>query len=757
MNSRLAASRPVSAAGALLARPAFRLACVILASFAAHAAALHAPFIFDDDICIKENASITSLARLSEVLWPPVNGSGVSGRPLVNLSLALNYAWGGLDPRGYHWVNLGLHALASALLLMVMTRLFRRVGSVGADGSDPAVWCGFAVALLWAVHPLQTESVAGVIQRTEILGGVFYLLTLGCFLRGIEAPRPGRWYAGSVLACGLGVAAKETVFTAPLLVLLVDRTLVTGSFREAWRRRAGLYLGLAVSWLVLAWILYRMGGTRGEAAGFGAGVITWWSYFLRQWEAIVTYLKLVVWPHPLVLDYGCDVIESLREVAGFGLLLFALGGATVWGVVRNRPWALAAAAFFLILGPSSSVMPLAGQTAAEHRMYLPLAAVLALGVVRIERDLGRWGRLALVGVALGFVLASAARSHAYRSPLALWRETIAERPSNVRAHFNAGHAAFDLGRLDEAAAHYEAANRIDPNYVQPRVGLGEVMSQRGDVAAAIRLYQEALALDPRLHKTHNNLALLLAPLPGREGEALAHYEAALRLSPDFVAGHANLAALLSRLPGRQEEALRHAETALRLEPGRSDLERGVVNALAALPGRSMEAVSRLEILLRRDPADVDARLQLALVLAAQPGRLTDAIVHYEEVIRRNPRHLNAHYNLALVLAGMPGRQADAIAHYEAALAIQPDHAATHNNLGQLLLGQRGREGEARDHFAAAVRFSPRIAIYRYNLGAALALWPESRDAARREFATALQLDPSFSAAADALRRLAPAP
>ncbi len=738
-------------------RPRWQLWLVILSGVCAHVVTFRVPFIFDDQVAVVENTSITSLSRIGEVLWPPTTGSGVTGRPLVNLSLAVNYALGGLDPRGYHIFNIVLHALVGGLMFAVMRRLLHR--ALGSGREPAASLLGLAVALVWVVHPLQTESVASVIQRTEILGGLFYLLVLWCFLRSLNSKVASRWRLAAVAACWAGMAAKEIVFTVPFVVFLVDRALIAGSWRAAWRNRSGFYLGLLSAWLFLALIVYKMGGTRGEAAGFGVGGITWWQYFLRQWEAICTYLKLVIWPHPLIVDYGYDVVTSARTVVVQGAVLVGLAGVTIFGVVRNYLWSVPAAAFFLILGPSSSVMPLAGQTAAEHRMYLPLATVVVLLGVGLWKLLGTLtARLLASALVVCLLLASVARNQTYASTLRLWRETLIYRPGNPRAHFNAGQAAGELKLREEAINHYNNTLRIDPRYTKAYYNLGVILAEMpGRRLDAIRAYEGAIAVQADFADAHNNLAVQLASESGREGEALAHYQTALSLMPDHAAAHSNLSALLQRVPGRQDEALAHAERALRLDPGKSDIELTLANALAAIPGRTSEALVKLQDLVRREPENDQARINLALLLASDPGRLSEALAAFESVLRRNPRHTDCLYNYALILARMPERQAEACAQYARLLEIQPDHAAAHNNLAQLLLVQPGREPAARDHFAAAVRSSPNTVIYRYNLGAALSLWPESREAARQEFAMALRLDPNFTPAADALRRLSASP
>lgn len=583
---------------------------VFLAGVLAHIATLNAPFIFDDGICIRENRSILSLARIGDVLWPPVDGSGVSGRPLVNLSLALNYAWGQFDPRGYHAFNILLHALVGGLLCSILIRSLGRIRLQWQSEGQVAKWLGGATALLWVVHPLQTESVACVIQRTEILGGFFYTLTVWAFVCSMESTRPRWWQVGAVAACLTGMAAKETMFTAPLTVLLLDRALWAGSFRAAWQRRGRMYVGLAATWLLLAWILFKMGGTRGNAAGFGTGVITWWSYFLRQWEAICSYLQLVFWPYPLVLDYGCNVVWSVREVAWQGVVLFTLGGLTVWGAVRNRVWALPAAFFFLILGPSSSVMPLPGQTMAEHRMYLPLAAVLVLAVVGAWRLGGRRVLLVLVVAVAAFATVSVARNLAYYRPLQLWLDVVRARPDNIRAYYNAGDAFFELGRWDEAEAYYQAALRIDPRHAGSWSGLGNVAQRRRNFLEAIRCYEQSIAIDPSYTDSVSNLGAVLFAV-GRRDEGISQLRRLITLRPEFPNAYFNLGTALL-MSGNLEEAGRCFETAIRLQPTHAEAQHnlGVVHLQS---GHPREAERCFLEALRLRPDFPDAVQNLALV------------------------------------------------------------------------------------------------------------------------------------------------
>ena len=359
------------------------VAVILVATAAAYSMSLGGAFLYDDVDSIPGNPS---LRHLSSALAPP-NGVTVSGRPVVNLSFAINYAVSGTGVRGYHALNLAIHAAAALLLFGIV----RRTLATPAAGSRSAPEClalALAVALLWSVHPLQTESVAYVVQRAESLMGLFYLLTLYAFIR-FASTAPGRvaWAALSIVSCLLGMGTKEVMATAPMIVLLYDRAFVSGSFRETWDRRKALYLCLATCWVPLAVLVVHAGG-RGGSAGFGSGV-PWWAYMLTQFKAIALYLRLSLWPRHLVGDYGRILEGHWVVVALCAGVVLSLVVAT-WALLRrNSPLGFIGAWFLLILAPTSSVIPVSTEIIAEHRMYLPLAAVVTLGVLALSAVLGR--------------------------------------------------------------------------------------------------------------------------------------------------------------------------------------------------------------------------------------------------------------------------------------------------------------------------------------------------------------------------------
>ncbi len=649
---------------------------LVLAALAAYHNSLAGPFVFDDLPGIVGNPSIRPGWTLGGVLAPGLDGGlTVSGRPLVNLSLALNQSLDGEGVRGYHVVNLLIHVLAG-LTLFGVTRRTLLQPALSSRYGPAALPLAVAVAAAWLLHPLQTEAVTYVVQRAESLMALCYLLTLYTFTRGAASARSGLWLGCSFLACLLGMASKEVMVSAPLLVLLYDRTFVAGSFREAWRHRAWYYFGLAATWLVLAWLVAGTTG-RGGTAGFGTAVGAW-PYLLTQSQAIVHYLWLVVWPEPLVFDYGTTTVRGLGEVWPQAWLLVALAAGTGVALVRRPVWGFAGAWFFLILAPSSSVVPVASQTMAEHRVYLPLAIVVAAMVTGLYAWLGRRSLVVCGALALVWGGLTMRRNADYASELGLWADTVAKRPMNGRAHNNLGKALVAANRLDEAQAHYEEAIRLQPGVPEPHYNLGLALARLNRRAEAINQYQEALRLQPDYAEAHNNLGNALLAT-GRREEAAAHYEEAVRLKPAFAEAHSNLANV--RLEqSRGPEALQHGEEAVRLDPHYAEARYNLGNALAQAR-RLPEAQAQYEEAMRLKPDYPDVANNLGNV-RVELGRLPEAITAYERALELDPGFPDARRNLAQVLIHL-GRLPEAIARYRQLAAARPDDTAIRSELAEL--------------------------------------------------------------------------
>jgi len=719
--------------------PGLAAGAVIAAlAIAAYRGTFSVPLLYDDKPTIVGNPTIRHWAT---VLLPP-NDSTASGRPVLNLSLALNYAVSGPAVWSYHALNLAIHILAGLALFGIVRR------TLAPRSGTEATAVAFSASLLWVLHPLQTESVTYIVQRAESLMGLFYLLTLYCFIRGADAAcrHPRLWFALCVASCVLGVGTKEVMVSAPIIVLLYDRTFAAGSFREALRRRFGVHASLASTWLLLALLVASTHG-RGGTAGSGAGV-AWWRYAAAQVPAVAHYVRLAVWPRPLVFDYGTDLAGPGPGMLASALLLAAMLAATLWALAKRPAAGFLGASFFAVLAPSSSIVPIATEPMAEHRMYLALIPVVTLVALGIHRRLGRAALPVCFVLAACLGLAAARRNQDYSSEQAIWGDTVAKRPQNARAHVNLGAALLGVpGRLNDAIAQYEEALRLDPRDAEVHNDLGSVfLKMPGRLNDAIAQYEEALRLRPDYAEAHNNLGNSLAGAPGRLGDSVAQYEEALRLRPGDAEMHSNLGYVLSNVPGRLGDAIAQCEEALRLNPDYAKAHKNLGGALLKVPGRLNDAIAEYQEALRLEPGDADAHFSLGNAWLEAPGHLGDAIAQYEEALRLNPDHPRAHNNLGYALSGVPGRQEDAIAQYEAALRLSPGYAMAHLNLAIALSDVPGRLNDAVAQYEEALRLGPENAEMHLGLAAALSRIPGRVDEAREHAEAALRLEPGNKAA-----------
>jgi Tfp pilus assembly protein PilF len=575
---------------------------------------LRVEFVLDDQPHITENSRIRHL-------WPPWSILTHTSRPVVLLSAAVNYALGGLDPWGYHMFNVGVHVFAALTLFGVARRTFISEPLRSRFG-QAAEWLGGAVALIWLVHPLQTEAVTYTIQRGESLMGLFYLLTLYGVIRSSGASRHIGWSICAVASCALGMATKPVMATAPVVILLYDRAYLAKSWREVMERRWMLYACLAATWLLLPLLLANGSTEWKDSAGFAYQGVSSLDYALTQSGVILHYLRLSFWPHPLCFDYCCGygwpVVRTVHGAAPGLMVVGALLAVTVWAWWRNPAWSFPGVWFLLILAPTSSFIPVA-DLAVEHRMYLPLAGVVAMVVVggfvlgqNIWNTRPHAQRILAGGVVgtvvLVLAIVTVQRNRDYRSELGLWENTVAKSPNNPRAHNNLGADLMVEGRVPEAIAEYEQAFRIKPDYADAQCNLGIACAQLGRLQEAVGHFQQAIQIQPDYAKAQNNLGVILMQL-GRPQEAIEHFEEMLRLKPDYAEAHGNLGGALMQL-GRVAEAIGHFEETVRIRPNDSEARKNLAMALLQI-GQVPEAIRQFEQALRIKPDDAEARDSLA--------------------------------------------------------------------------------------------------------------------------------------------------
>lgn len=602
---------------------------IVLASLAAYANSFKGAWIFDDIASVVNNPTIRDWRA---AFFPPSGGLTVSGRPVLNLSFAASYALSGTATWGHHLVNWLIHTLAG-LTLFGLVRRTLLLPSLAPRWSAPALPLAFVIALLWTLHPLQTQAVTYLVQRAESLMGLFFLFTFYAYLRSVTPPQtdsdlrapsnpthspanaslassPLVWSAASVAACLLGVATKEVTVVAPVLVLLHDRAFVAGSFLAAWRVRRPLYLGLFATWIPLAALVASTGGNRSGTSGFdvGVGAVAYW---LTQFEALTRYLALTFWPRPLVFEYGTFWTSDFAEVAPFALVVIPLALATLWALWRHPKIGFLGGWFFAILAPTS-ITPGTIQMIVEHRMYLPLAAALTLAVVATHTCLRP--RTPWVGVvaALAFATLTEHRNRDYRSEITLWADTVAKRPANASAYNGLAVAQLAADDIAGALDHFAQATRFSPKRADYLANYAGALARAGRGSDAIARYEDALRLNPTYAEAHANLTLILSETD-RPADAITHGETAVRLAPHYAPAHLNLGIALLRA-GRAIDSAAALETSLRLDPSSPEAHNTLGVALIKL-GRPTEAAPHFESALRLRPDYPQARDNLARLRA----------------------------------------------------------------------------------------------------------------------------------------------
>ncbi len=588
-----------------------------------YSGSLDHPFLFDDMGSVVHNPQIRSLDPAVALAPPPE--TPVGGRPLVNLSFALNYAVGGLDPAGYHLVNILLHIGNALLLFGVVAGVGRRLAhrSLG-EGA------GIAVALLWAVHPLNSEAVNYMTQRTELLMAFFYLTTLYASVRSWEGTRTTVWTTLAVFACIAGMACKETMVTAPVAVLVLDRVFRYGSWGEALRQRRGLYAGFVVAWGALALLMLNVPRTSGS--GFATTHVSTWTYLLNQSEMLVRYGRLAFWPDALVLYYGWATPRALADVWPYVALVLAAIGGTVVLMVRAPRLGYVAFFVFLTLAPTSSVVPIGSEVGAERRMYLPLAGLITLSVVAIgelaRRQRVQGGAIAVGVVAVVFGYLTIERTKEYATPLGM-AQTVLERWPTPSAHYMVGTELVTAGRVAESVPHLrQAAAAIPP----ARYNLGSALFTSGQRDEGIRELESFLRAEPDLVSSRDARLLLARGYAesGRAEESLVIARQVLARTPGDHAAHALIAEALMAL-GRFDEAIPHFQGYLRVQADDGAGWTGLGIASIQM-GRVAEAVAAFQRAVASAPNHAGYRMNLARALI-DAGQFEAAREHADRAVQ----------------------------------------------------------------------------------------------------------------------------
>ena len=644
---------------------------------AAYGNTLHHSFHYDDIPQILEKPWVRGLDKIPDFLFNPFI------RPVTILTFNLNYAISGFEVWSYHVVNILLH-------IGVVWMLYRLVQLTGRGivrpGVHPPAYRRMALvaAALFALHPLNTQTVTYISSRSSSLCTLFYLVTLELALRAWLARREGRtgaasgWALGALATLLLGALSKEIIITLPAMLFLYHYYFFSGQTFRVWLRQQAPAI-LAVGLPMAGFILWRM-LSEGGVLPTGKTHLSPATYLLTQTFVIpFEYFKKMLLPLNLSIDVDFPVVSDWSNPQNY--LGWLTLGLFAWAVIRvsaTQPWAGFGLAWMgITILPTSSFVPL-HDVAVEHRTYLPLvgfawaaaagfeALIRAAGAWKHQRALP-WALAGIAGVLVVYAVLLVQRNRVWKDEISLWSDARRKAPKLVRPYNNLGEAYDALGDYEQAIREFRAALALNPNYVFALNNLGNVYGKLQQYRRAAEYFERVLQLDPDYAPAHYNLARAYQAL-NRPDEALAHYRQAIERVPYFEEALFNYA-LLSLQTGRAKEAVTHFQRFIQLQP-----------------------------------QNYRGYFQLGNAYMSQ-GRFKEAVQAYQRTLERKPDYLPALVNLAA--AQMQGGEVDAaLATYEALLKQAPDIAGVHKNLGLIYTRIKPNREKALFHFRESLRLDP---------------------------------------------------
>jgi tetratricopeptide (TPR) repeat protein len=663
-------------------------ATIILAGLIAYSTSFGGQFMLDDFRTVFDNPKVARFQPLEGDSWERLLKSR---RAVAEITFAVNH-WSVRefldiehDPEnrpahsttGYHAVNIGIH-IASALLLFGLIRRTLVLPSVREKFAVASPWLAGAVALLWVVHPLTTQGVTYICQRSESLMSFFYITMLYCICRlGFPGARLWLWGSLAVVVCALGMGTKAIMVTAPFAALLYDRCFIAGSFKEALRRRAPIYIGVAATLSILFLTGVATGVFSLEPSktkvGFGYRGVTPLEYLLTQQGVLLKYLQLTFWPRHLLLDYQWPHVDSsdggqVAAALGFGVIILSLLVGTIYLLWKRPAAGFLPAMFFLILLPTSSFVPIS-DALFEHRMYLAVAAVIGTVVFGawwvIRKATGDPPPLAAIAVLLLLLLGSTTglcirtyqRNMDYGNEMIMLQQAVEQRTTTSRARNNLGFHRARIG--DQLMSRADAAT--DPQAAALRAQANRLYAE------ALQLFTEACEANPTNPRLWYNRANTLV-LMDRDEEAIEMYEEAERLVREDPSGRKYPAPFVNHAIVLYEDAERLIRRARNENRTPERIEQLVAEATGLLDQVQALYEEALERSRQRKKIEFIAESKDARYIAKAHNGLGNVVYQRANMLPNDD------------LAGKAALVRTSIEHYRMALAADPGNRPATGNI-----------------------------------------------------------------------------
>ena len=653
----------------------------------------------DDPLYVTQNPHVQAGLSCESIAWAFTTTHAEFIIPLTWLSFMLDSEFYGLNPGGYHLTNLLLHITNALLLFIILKRM------------TGALWRSGFVAALFAIHPLHVESVAWVTERKDVLSTLFWLLTIGAYLRYVERPSVKRYFL-IMVTLTLGLMAKPMLVTLPFVLLLLDfwplERIQMGNSNSAHSapnqpvinanvlrtqtlplvvEKIPLFAITAVSCVVTYLV---------QISGGAVGALEVHRLTVRLANALVSYVSYVgkmIWPHDLAVLYPHPGANLPMWHGAAACLMLLSASVAVIRLARRYPYLTVGWFWYLgTLVPVIGLVQVGAQAMADRFTYVPLIGLFITIAWGVPELLARYRfkrivlSLAAAGILVSLMLVSYLQVRYWRNSVLLYEHALDVTENNYLAHNNLGAVLEEIGDLEEATVHYSEAVRIKPDYAVAHNNLGEIKARQKMPKEAMSHYYQALKSKPDYAKPYNNLGIELAK-QGKLQEAVFYLSRALEIEPSYADAHCNLGAVLAR-QGKMDEAMTHFSEALRIDPNFARAYNNLGEAFVR-QGDLDKAAFHFSRALEIEPSYADAHCNLGAVLARQ-GKMDEAMTHFSEALRINPRSVEALNNMGVTLARQ-GKFQEAMYYLSRALQLEPDSSRTRENMNRLLKEKARRD------------------------------------------------------------------
>jgi protein O-mannosyl-transferase len=596
---------------------------------------------YDDDLNVYENPAVENGLSLNGIVWAFTHAQVNNWIPLTTLSHMADCQFFGLNAGGHHLVSVLLHA-ATAVTLFLMLRHM-----------TGARWRSAFVAAVFAIHPLRAESVAWVSERKDVLSALFFMLTIGAYVRNVRHPsRPGR--VAVIVLFALGLMAKSMVATLPLVLLLLDywplrRFNNSRQFARLLEEKIPLF-ALSVASCVAVVVMPGLIITDSDRLPL-----------LERIEnalvAYAVYMRQMVFPAGLAMPYPNPANgPPLGEVA-LAFVLLAVISSGAYACRKKQPFLLVGWLWYLgMLVPVIGIVQISSDAShADRYTCLPEIGLAMAATWATAECSTRWKyrRVVLAGLAVavtGALMACASIQISYwKNSRSLWARALSCTVGNYIACNNLGIVFAKAGQAEPAIAQYRTALEIKPDYVEARNNLGVALARNGELDEAIAQYRKILETKPDYAEARNNLGIVLVT-KGQVDEAIAQYRKALEIDPNGAEAHYNLGNALA-MKGQGDEAIAQYLEALEIKPDYM-VARNNLGIMLFQKGELNEAIEQYRAVLKLKPDYAEARNNLGAALM-QAGRVSEAVGEYRQALETEPENVDALNNLAWLLATCP--------------------------------------------------------------------------------------------------------